>query len=232
MGVKFVEPVSAAAKLRYGIREAVRSVVYAPRSTKFRRQLGALSSGEGVNYGWIHEPKRVGETRIGGGVKLGHLRERFGEAKDGIGVLYLVSSLLHLIPNAEELVNWAKRRGVAVVWNQNGVGYPAWAGDFYPWFNEPMRRLIARADHVVYQSDFCRTCADRYLGPVNVPSEVLWNPVNVENFSPNPGNAEARAGIRLLAMGTCHSFERARASIDCLVELRRRGRDATLDRGG
>lgn len=234
MGVRIVEPVSGGARLRYGLREVARSVVYASRSAKFRRQISARSPGEGVNFGWIEEPNRAGETRIGGGVKLGHLRERFGEARDGFGVVYLVSSLLHLIPNAEELVDWAKRRGVAVVWNQNGVAYPAWAGEFYPWFNEPMRRLIARADHVIYQSEFCRACADRYLGAIDAPNEVLWNPVNVEKFS--PGQMCQSEGptplVRLLAMGTCHSFDRVRASVDCLLELRRRGVDVTLTVAG
>ncbi|MGC1481312.1 MAG: glycosyltransferase family 4 protein [Chthoniobacterales bacterium] len=236
--MRIVEPVSVAARIRYDLREVARSVAYAPRAAAFRGRLGRLAApGEGVNYGWIEEPTRVGETRIGGGVKLGHLRERFGETREGFSVVYLVSSLLHLIPNAEELVDWAKRAGVAVVWNQNGVAYPAWAGEFYPWFNEPMRRLIGRADFVVYQSAFCRESADRYLGEVDGPSEVLWNPVNLDRFCPG---AEVSVGeqygltppVRLLAMGTCHSFDRVRASVDCLAELSRRGVDAELTVAG
>ncbi len=234
MGVKVVEPVPAAARLRFSARDVVRSAAYAPGALAYRRRLGGLSIGAtGVNFGWIEEPRRAAEARIGGGVKLAHLRERFGEGRREFSVIYLVSSLLHLIPHVEELVAWAKRRGVPVVWNQNGVAYPAWCGDFYPWFNEPMRRCIGRADHVIYQSEFCRRSADRYLGAIpGVTSEVQWNPVDVERFSPPEIGQSEGPTRRLLAMGTCHSFLRFRASVDCLVELVRRGMDAGLTVAG
>ncbi len=234
MGVRIVEPVPWGAKVKFGGRELARSVVYFSGAVSFRRRLDGLGQGGGLNFGWIDEPLRAEEARIGGGVKLTHLRERFGEERREFSAIYLVSSLLHLVPHAEELVAWANRRGVPVVWNQNGVAYPAWCGDFYPWFNEPMRRCIERADYVVYQSEFCRRSADRYLGVAGKPSEVLWNPVDVERFSPVGDDSEPMNGLtpRLLAMGTCHSFYRLRASVDCLVELVRRGVDARLTVAG
>jgi glycosyltransferase involved in cell wall biosynthesis len=164
-------------------------------------------------------------------VKLGHLRARFGEAREGFNVLYLVSSVLHLVPHVEELVDWAKRRGVRVVWNQNGVAYPAWCGADYPWFNEPMRRLITRADHVVYQSAFCQECADRYLGAVSVPAEVLWNPVDVRHFSPAEQPPSGNVW-QLLAMGTNHAAYRVAASLETLAALVRRGFSVRLTIAG
>jgi glycosyltransferase involved in cell wall biosynthesis len=142
-----------------------------------------------------------------------------------------VSSLLHLVPHAEELVAWAKRRGVAFVWNQNGVAYPAWCGGNYPWFNEPMRRLIAQADHVVYQSAFCRDCADRYLGPAAGPTEVLWNPVDLARFTPAAEMPPTNVW-ELLAMGTNHAFYRVKASLDALAALVRRGMSVRLTIAG
>jgi glycosyltransferase involved in cell wall biosynthesis len=235
MGVKIVEPVPAFLRLRHDAAEAARRLYHASGRATFAERLENLpvpaTAGIHLNFGWIDPPAREGETKIGGGVKLTHLRERFGESRDGFNVLYLVSSVLHLVPHAEELVNWAKRRGVAIVWNQNGVAYPAWCGASYPWFNEPMRRLIGLADHVVYQSEFCRQCADRYLGPVRAPAEILWNPVDIQHFSPAPAAPPLNVW-EMLAMGTNHAFYRVKASLDALAALVRHGVSVRLTIAG
>ena len=235
MGVKFVEPVPAFERMRHEAVAAARVIYHGPGRAAYRRKLATLpapaTDGICVNFGWIEPPVRAEEVRIGGGVKLAHLRERFGETAEGFNVLYLVSSLLHLVPQVEELVAWAKRRGVAVVWNQNGVAYPAWCGAGYPWFNEPMRRLIAQADHVVYQSAFCRDCADRYLGPSAGPAEVLWNPVDLARFTPAAEMPPTNVW-ELLAMGTNHAFYRVKASLDALAALVRRGVSVRLTIAG
>jgi glycosyltransferase involved in cell wall biosynthesis len=235
MGVKIVESVPLLTRCRGEATALARTLYHAPGRAAFRKRLEALPEpargGIRLNFGWLEEPLRAEEARIGGGVKLAHLRERFGETREGFNVLYLVSSVLHLVPHVEELVAWAKRRGVAVVWNQNGVAYPAWCGANYPWFNEPMRRLIAQADHVVYQSAFCHACADRYLGEVSAPAEVLWNPVDTRHFAPTEGAPPTNVW-QLLAMGTNHSFYRVRASLETLRELLRRGISARLTIAG
>jgi glycosyltransferase involved in cell wall biosynthesis len=235
MGVKIVEPVPLPARFRSDAIAIARTLYHAPGRAAFRNRLEKLPApvrGEiRLSFGWLEEPRRAEEARIGGGVKLTHLRERFGEAREGFNVLYLVSSVLHLVPHVEELVAWARRRGVAVVWNQNGVAYPAWCGANYPWFNEPMRRLVAQADHVVYQSAFCRACADRYLGEVSAPAEVLWNPVDTRHFSPADDAPPANVW-QLLAMGTNHSFYRVRTSLEALRALLRRGISARLTIAG
>ncbi len=236
MGVKIVEPVSAWLRARNDAVAAARRAYHAPGRIAFGRRLeksakASWPDGVRLNFGWIDEPARARETRIGGGVKLSHLRERFGEAREGFNVLYLVSSVLHLVPHAGELVDWAKRNGAAIVWNQNGVAYPAWCGASYPWFNESMRRLIARADHVVYQSDFCRRCADRYLGAVDVPAEILWNPVDTDRFSPIAEPLPLNVW-QLLAMGTNHAFYRVKSSLDTLRALIGRGMSVRLTIAG
>jgi hypothetical protein len=235
MGVKIVEPVPLLTRCRAEATALARALYHKPGRAAFRKRLDGLPEPAReeirLSFGWLEEPRRAEEARIGGGVKLTHLRERFGESREGFNVLYLVSSLLHLVPHVEELVAWAKRRGVAVVWNQNGVAYPAWCGANYPWFNEPMRRLIAQADHVVYQSAFCRACADRYLGEVSAPAEVQWNPVDTRHFSPS-AQAPPTNVWQLLAMGTNHSFYRVRASLETLRELLRRGISARLTIAG
>lgn len=234
MAVRLVEPVPAWKRVRYAAIEAARQLYHAPGRAAFRQRLRNLRKADGgepkVSFGWLHDPARPSETGIGGAVKLAHLRRRFGEARESFNILYLVSSVLHLVPHVEELVSWAKRNGVKVVWNQNGVAYPAWCGDYYPWFNAPMSRLIRQADFVVYQSEFCRACADRYLGPVNAPWEVLWNPVDVRHFT--PGAVLDAGRWELLAMGTNHSFYRVKASLDCLAALVADGVSARLTIAG
>lgn len=234
MAVRIVEPVPAWKRVRFSAVETARWMYHTPGRVGFRRRLRAVRAARSnepkVCFGWLHDPERPEETSIGGAVKLTHLRRRFGEARDSFNILYLVSSVLHLVPHVEELVSWAKQNGVKVVWNQNGVAYPAWCGDYYPWFNAPMARLIRQADFVIYQSDFCRMCADRYLGPVKASAGVLWNPVDIQRFTPGVSPDPAR--WELLAMGTNHSFYRVKASLDCLAVLSRDGVNARLTIAG
>lgn len=234
-GVKIVEPVSRWNRLRFTAIELIRRAYHHRRRMAYRNQLNRLkvlpsSEEPRPNFGWLTEPARLAETRIGGGVKLNHLRDEFGEHRNTFSVLYLVSSILHLIPYPAELVSWARRNAVPVVWNQNGVAYPSWCGAAYPWFNAPMRELIHQADYVVYQSEFCRASADRYLGPVTAPVEVLWNPVDIQHFSPARDGSidQIERPWRLLAMGTNHAFYRVQSALDCLRLLIAAGRDVHL----
>jgi len=233
--VKIVETISVLAHLRFAMIERLRHMYHMRGRVAFRARLAGLTAVAGAeeirpNFGWLTDPARPAEARIGGAVKLDHLRDAFGESRDEFSVLYLISSILHLIPFPDELILWAKKNRIPVVWNQNGVAYPAWCGSFYPWFNAPMRNLIHRADYVVYQSAFCRDSADRYLGAVGAPSKILWNPVDLYRFSPseNESSSSEQRPWRLLAMGTNHAFYRVRSALDCLAALRAKGRDAHL----
>jgi glycosyltransferase involved in cell wall biosynthesis len=49
-----------------------------------------------------------------------------------------------------------------------------------------------KADHVFYQSEFCRRCAERFLGPRTGAAEILFNGVDTGHFVPARG--ERRAG--------------------------------------
>jgi glycosyltransferase involved in cell wall biosynthesis len=237
--LKVVEPIPAADRLRFTMIERLRQIYHHRRRAEYRRRLAGFKPAPAAgdprpNFGWLSNPERPAETRIGGGVKLNHLRDEFGEHRADFSVLYLVSSILHLIPYPAELVAWARSNHVPVVWNQNGVAYPSWCGHGYPWFNAPMRELIHQADYVIYQSEFCRASADRYLGPVSAPSEILWNPVDLDHFSPirEPGSDPENRPWRLLAMGTNHAFYRVQSALDCLTALRSRGRDVHLTISG
>lgn len=165
----------------------------------------------------------------GGAVKLLSLRDAFNCNEREFNILYLVSSAQPRF--AEDLARVCRSRGIRIVWNQNGVGYPAWAGKEAEAHNAPMRRLRLEADFVVYQSEFCRMSAEKFLGPCDRPSSVLLNPVDLEKFRP----IDARPPLfplRLLAMGTQNYRERVMSALDCASALRAGGQDCTLTIAG
>ena len=199
---------------------ALREVFSLPARLRFRRALRAQTWSAplyriAVNYG-----DAIGEGGLvaGGRVKLLHLTGRWPQEKP-FNVLYLVSSAPP--PFADELVRWARARGAVFVWNQNGVGFPAWAGWNTFDVNRPMRRLRRSADFIVYQSQFCERSANTWLGNAWPRSEVLYNPVDTTAFRPSAQMPDLRDGWRLLAAGTHYqsfrvigSLETARALLD------------------
>lgn len=201
-----------------------------PSRLAFRRQLATrkLTPPRGelaLNYGGVLEG---GGLVHGGKVKLLHLRDAWPE-RDAFNLLYLVSSATP--PHALELVKWARSRGAKLVWNQNGVGFPAWAGAHSEEFNRPMRALLREADFVVYQSDFCQRSADRFLARSESRSEVLFNPVDLSAFAPAP-EPPPLSRWELLAAGTHQELARVTTAIDALSEILRSGQAARLTLAG
>ena len=116
------------------------------------------------------------------------------------------------------------------MWNQNGVGYPAWYGSRVEEINAPMRELRARADYIFYQSAFCRDCADRFLGAVNTPGEIAFNCVDTAHFqlAEPPGSSVCR----LLAAGSHHESYRVISVLETVAELKRRNFSVVLNLAG
>ena len=165
----------------------------------------------------------------GGAVKLLSLRGAFSSDEKSFNILYLVSSAQPKF--AEDLVSVCRKRGISFVWNQNGVGYPAWAGRDSEQYNAPMRRLREQAEYVIYQSSFCREAAEKFLGPSSVPSEVLFNPVNLQKFIPLQERA-LLSPLRLLTLGTHGYAERVFSTLQCLKIVRDAGQEAVLTIAG
>jgi glycosyltransferase involved in cell wall biosynthesis len=178
-----------------------------------------------VHYGMDRLPAR-NEPVSGGIVKCLDLAERFPNAAGKANLLYLVSSAL---PDRRELMaRAAHRAGGRFVLNQNGVVYRAWAGALWRERNAPNARVYAMADFVVYQSEFCRRCAERFLGERQGPGEVLYNPVDTDVFSPRADfDRNDRAQV-LLAAGSHHDAYRVRGAIEALALVRRRVTEARL----
>jgi glycosyltransferase involved in cell wall biosynthesis len=94
-----------------------------------------------------------------------------------------------------------------------------------------MRRLREMADFVIYQSQFCKESARRFLGPCDAPAEILFNPVDVEKFQPASSRAVGQP-LRLLAAGTHGTMDRVIHVLEMLAILRREGIDAVLTVAG
>jgi len=206
----------------------VRWVLERPEAWRTIRERGGIAKSQGlsVGFGGVLDD---GRPVHGGAVKLLALLEGFECDEREFSILYAVSSSPPRF--AEALFKRCRERGIRIVWNQNGVGYPAWAGRESERFNGPMRRLRMMADFVVHQSRFCEESAQRFLGPCDAPSEVLFNPVDTVRFQPREGGM--RGGpLRLLCAGTHGTRDRVVNALEALVLLRKRGLEAVMTVAG
>jgi glycosyltransferase involved in cell wall biosynthesis len=164
------------------------------------------------------------ETATGGMIKLQQLQSAFPTAAVRYNVLYLVTSRL---PDAAVAhARWAKRKGARVIVNQNGVAYPAWCGDGWRQVNAPMAQLLAIADHVFYQSAFCKVSADRFAAARTASWEVLFNAVDTQTFT--PGSPRSARTLTLLLGGSQDLWYRLDAALQTLRVLASRRVDARL----
>jgi len=134
-----------------------------------------------VSYGLEQMPSPE-DVVYGGHVKFSLLDEVLPNAPRDFNVLYLGSSALPT--EASKLIELARRRRAAFVWNQNGVAYEGWYGDGWQLVNEPRAKLMHEADYVFFQSAFSKISADRYYGKREGAWEVLHNPVDTRRFVP------------------------------------------------
>jgi glycosyltransferase involved in cell wall biosynthesis len=171
-----------------------------------------------VFYGHDRLPSKD-EPAHGGTIKFQQLERQFANQPRAFNVLYLGSSTRPR--DSAALLELARARGAAVVLNQNGVAYPGWHGPGWEKANEPLAELLRAADHVLYQSAFCKLSADRFLGEPQGGWELLYNPVDTELFG--PGERPERP-LTLLLGGNQYqryrfesglrTFELVRAEID------------------
>ena len=123
-----------------------------------------------------------GDAVEGGMVKFQRLQTTFPNRPRDFNVLYLGSSSLP--SDEQDVIRLAARRGAPLLVNQNGVAYPGWAGARTDELNARLRGVLERAEHVLYQSEFCKQAADRFLGPPRGAWEILPNAVDTTAFTP------------------------------------------------
>jgi glycosyltransferase involved in cell wall biosynthesis len=171
------------------------------------------SPGVHVFYGHDDVPA-PGEAVAGGTGKFQRLARRFPNSPTHFSLLYLGSTWL---PRDLRALLWlARRRRAPVVVNQSGVAYPGWAGDDTDEINRPFRRALLAADHVLYQSEFCKRSADEWLGEPRGTWEVLYNAVDVDHFT--PGDAPSGTPTLLLAGDQTQAY-RLETALRTLAQL-------------
>jgi glycosyltransferase involved in cell wall biosynthesis len=182
------------------------------------------ASGVHVFYGHDRIPT-PGDAATGGTAKMQKLATRFPSCPTGFTLLYLGSTWLPR--DLGPLLRLARRRGIPVVVNQNGVGYPAWAGDRTEEHNRPLRQALSAADHVLYQSAFCKRSADLYLGEARGSWEVLPNAVDTAQFTPAARPPE-NGPVLLLGGDQVQGADRVELAMRALAALLPERPDARL----
>ncbi len=177
-------------------------------------------------YGHDHIPGSEEKTS-GGIIKCQDLQRLFPNNPLNANILYLISSALPDYPH--HLVRLAKRKGVKIVWNQNGVAYPAWHGSGWEETNRPLSYVLKLADHVIFQSDFCKCASDRFLGVYDGPFSILYNPVDTSVFYPAPLIPE---GSKIIIAGTHNEWYRVRVALEAFRNLLFQIPEAELFVGG
>ncbi len=165
-----------------------------------------------------NRPRCEVEFTHGGSVKLTYLAESFPHHFPSASLLYAVSSVGH--PLRASILDLAKRRGLKVIVNQNGVAFPAWDGENYAESNRDMKTVIGFADFIIYQSRFCKTSAERYISPPDVPSEIIYNPVDIRLFTPDACSKKPDE-LTLLLGGNQYEKYRLELALQTLKALHR-----------
>ena len=170
-----------------------------------------------VYYGRDHIPD-FNEFSHGGMVKLRYLQQFFSNSPRSFNFLYAVSSAL---PRDWASLMWLiKKHGLRLVWNQNGVAYPGWHGPGWEAVNKPMIRMLHAADYVLYQSEFCKLGADRFLGKRVGPWRILYNPTDTQFFVPAKSDPDPRHLV-LLSVGSFQAFYRFESAVATLARVAR-----------
>ena len=160
-------------------------------------------------------------------VKIRKLSEVFPERPWTYNLVYLLSNAPYLPPAT---LRRLKGRGIPMLSNQNGVFYPAWyAGDCEA-ENRRMAEQYHLVDHVFHQSEFCRRCAERFLGSRDGASEILYNAVDTARFTPAEKERTAEGPFTFLSAGKvqAHQAYRLETAVEGLAAARRDGLDGRL----
>ncbi len=113
-----------------------------------------------------------------------------------------------------------------VVANQDGVGYPGWAGDRTEEVNRPLRRVLRASTHVIYQSAFSKLSSDLFLGEPTGSWEILPNAVDVDLFA--PATSRPSAGPVLILGGDQTQEYRLEVALRTMTVVVERHPDAQL----
>jgi glycosyltransferase involved in cell wall biosynthesis len=192
---------------------------------RWARLLSRRRSTHGLRVFYGHDRVPApGEPVAGGTAKFQRLATRFPNHPTGFSLLYLGSTWL---PRDLRALLWhARRRSIPLLLNQNGVGYPGWAGGDADAFNRPLRAVLGAAEHVLYQSEFCKRAADALVTEPAGSWEVLHNAVDIRHFT--PAERPPDDGPVLLLGGDQYQAYRLELGLETLAALLPSRPDAQL----
>jgi glycosyltransferase involved in cell wall biosynthesis len=85
--------------------------------------------------------------------------------------------------------------------------------------NHRLQRDLAAADHVVYQSAYCKAMADRYLYHRRGDYSVVLNGIDLEHFRPLDEKARDGATLRIAVAGLIRRGYVIASALACLREV-------------
>ncbi len=162
-------------------------------------------------------------------VKIERLQQYFPLHRWSYNIAYLLSNAPYL---PELALSWLKSNRIPLVLNQNGVFYPGWYAGDWQGQNAVMAEAYHRADHVFWQSEFCRRSADKFLGQRSGNGEVLLNAVDTDHFSPVRRPADRPLTFLLTGKLSAHLGYRLASTIQGFALACRLGLDARLNIAG
>jgi len=128
---------------------------------------------------------------------LHEISQAFQTSADEFNLAYLVSSKLPA--GWLGLVFHCKKNGIPLVSNVDGFAYPAWHGSGWQVTNSLIGVLARNSSKTLFQSNFSKLCAHKFLGDSAIEGEVLYNAVNTDFFSPRDTRNVSGAPTILLA---------------------------------
>ena len=196
------------------------------RSLAVQNRIALLTAGGGSEPRVFYGGAPAGSVE-GPRLKIQKLRQSFPEHRWDFNVVYMISAGTHL---SDDVLRRLKARRIPIVMNQNGVFYPGWyAGD---WEAENRRMAVpyCAADHVFYQSEFCKRSAEHFLGSRENPSEILYNAVDTAHFKPAARAGTANEPFVLMVAGKIppHQSYRLESAIDGFAAAHKKGLDVRL----
>ncbi len=158
-------------------------------------------------------------------VKVSRLTRYFPQHLWNYNLVYCLSNAPYL-PGLALAVLAARR--TPIVHNQNGVFYPAWFEGDWKAGNARMARTYMRAEHVFWQSEFCRRAADEFLGRRQGSGEILHNAIDTGRFTPPERAPEGPVVFLLTGKMDAHLFYRIESALVSFAAVVARGLDARL----
>lgn len=159
----------------------------------------------------------------GGGLKLKDLK-KFESSDLRYNILYLVSSSLPFC--YMKMIKKAKQAGIKIVWNQNGIGFPAWAGNETNRINKLMEKGLINADFIIFQSKFAELSVNKIItSTLGIKSKIIYNSINTSLFNKKEYSSSK---LRILVAGSHNNIKRITIAIDTFEILRNKGIECEL----